>query len=88
MERMNQVEILQKVAAGELTAAEAAAMFDAAPARGLSYKVSEKGALSVYGVGRFPLTAYLQTWEKLDSDEERGRRAAFIEANRAKFSVK
>ena len=38
------------------------------PARGqLSLKVSEKGALSVYGMGRFPVTLYRAQWDKLFS---------------------
>jgi hypothetical protein len=50
------------------------------PARGqLSLKVSEKGALSAYGLGRFPVTLYREQWEKLlgMADEIR----AFIQAN-------
>ena len=36
------------------------------PERGrISLKVSEKGALSVYGLGRFPVTLYREQWEKL-----------------------
>ena len=36
------------------------------PARGqISLRVSEKGALSVYGLGRFPVTLYREQWEKL-----------------------
>ncbi len=36
------------------------------PGRGqLSLRVSEKGALSVYGLGRFPVTLYREQWEKL-----------------------
>jgi len=36
------------------------------PARGkVSLKVSEKGGLSVYGLGRFPVTLYREQWEKL-----------------------
>jgi hypothetical protein len=36
------------------------------PVRGqLSLRVSEKGALSVYGLGRFPVTLYREQWEKL-----------------------
>jgi hypothetical protein len=36
------------------------------PARDqMSLKVSEKGALSVYGMGRFPVTLYREQWEKL-----------------------
>ncbi len=33
--------------------------------RGVSMKVSEKGALSVYGLGRFPVTLYKEQWTKL-----------------------
>lgn len=31
----------------------------------ISYKVSDKGAVSVYGLGRFPVTLYKEQWEKL-----------------------
>jgi hypothetical protein len=34
-------------------------------ARGVSLKVSEKGGLSVYGLGRFPVTLYKEQWTKL-----------------------
>jgi hypothetical protein len=34
-------------------------------ARGVSMKVSEKGAVSVYGLGRFPVTLYQEQWLKL-----------------------
>ncbi|HWZ33535.1 MAG TPA: hypothetical protein VNX18_19475 [Bryobacteraceae bacterium] len=50
------------------------------PARGqMSLKVSEKGGLSVYGLGRFPVTLYREQWEKLlgMADEIR----AFIQDN-------
>ena len=50
------------------------------PARGqMSLRVSEKGALSVYGLGRFPVTLYREQWEKLlgMADEIR----AFIQEN-------
>ena len=33
--------------------------------RKLTMKVSEKGALSVYGMGRFPVTLYKEQWIKL-----------------------
>ena len=36
------------------------------PTRGQMFlKVSEKGGLSVYGLGRFPVTLYREQWEKL-----------------------
>ena len=33
--------------------------------RAVSLKVSEKGGLSVYGLGRFPVTLYKEQWTKL-----------------------
>ena len=33
--------------------------------RGLSLKVSEKGAGSLYGIGRFPVTLYKEQWAKI-----------------------
>ena len=39
--------------------------------RAVSMKVSEKGGLSVYGLGRFPITLYQEQWTKLlDMAEE------------------
>jgi len=39
--------------------------------RGVSLKVSEKGGVSVYGLGRFPVTLYKEQWTKLlDMAEE------------------
>jgi hypothetical protein len=42
-------------------------------------KVSEKGALSVYGMGRFPVTLYKEQWLRLLAMAEDIK--AFIEAN-------
>ena len=36
-----------------------------ASSKGLSMKISEKGALSVYGLGRFPVTLYKEQWIRL-----------------------
>ena len=49
-------------------------------------KVSEKGAVSIYGMGRFPVTLYKEQWLKLldMSDEIR----AFIAANEAQLKAK
>jgi hypothetical protein len=51
-----------------------------------SMKVSEKGAVSVYGLGRFPVTLYQEQWLKLlmMADEIK----AFIEENRGRLKVK
>jgi hypothetical protein len=53
---------------------------------GLRFKVSEKGAVSVYGLGRFPVTLYLEQWENLLSHTDELRH--FIEANRAHLKLK
>ena len=47
-------------------------------ARTISFKVSEKGGVSVYGLGRFPITLYREQWEGLLAKE--GELRAFIEA--------
>jgi hypothetical protein len=38
--------------------------------KGVSLKVSEKGGVSVYGLGRFPITLYKEQWVKLLDMEE------------------
>lgn len=55
-------------------------------ARGLSLKVSAKGALSVYGLGRFPVTLYKEQWSKLLELADDIR--AFIKANDAQLKSK
>jgi hypothetical protein len=54
--------------------------------KGISMKVSEKGGLSVYGLGRFPITLYQEQWLKLldMSDDIR----AFIKENEGKLKKK
>ena len=54
--------------------------------KGVSMKVSEKGGVSVYGLGRFPVTLYQEQWLKLlgMADEIR----AFIQENEAKLKKK
>jgi len=47
---------------------------------GVSFRVSQKGAVSVYGLGRFPVTLYQEQWEKLLAQTDELK--AFIEANR------
>jgi hypothetical protein len=54
--------------------------------RGLSLRVSEKGGVSIYGLGRFPVTLYKEQWTKLlaMSDEIR----AFIAEHDAELKAK
>jgi hypothetical protein len=53
---------------------------------GIHMKVSEKGAVSVYGMGRFPVTLYKEQWLRLldKSDDIR----AFIAANETQLKTK
>ena len=55
-------------------------------ATGITMKVSEKGALSVYGMGRFPVTLYKEQWLKLLDMSSDIR--AFITANDAQLKTK
>ena len=61
--------------------AENAALKAAKPAQKLTLKVGEKGALSVYGMGRFPVTLYKSQWSRLL--EAVPEITAFLKANDA-----
>lgn len=52
----------------------------------LSFKVSEKGALSVYGMGRFPVTLYKEQWMKLLNVAEDIKK--FIDENNDRLKTK
>lgn len=66
--------------------AENAALKKGTKPGGISFKVSEKGAVSVYGMGRFPVTLYLEQWEQLLSRADDLRE--FIETNRHQLKKK
>jgi hypothetical protein len=54
--------------------------------RGVFLRVSEKGGVSLYGLGRFPITLYVEQWQKiLEMAPEIER---FIEANSASLKRK
>ena len=52
----------------------------------ISFKVSDKGGVSVYGLGRFPVTLYYEQWIKL-LDRAQDLRE-FLEENRSKLKLK
>lgn len=54
----------------------------------ISYKVSEKGALSVYGLGRFPVTLYRGQWERLLAPATVEALQGFMTANAGRLAVK
>jgi hypothetical protein len=52
----------------------------------IAFKVSDKGAASVYGLGRFPVTLYYEQWVRL-LDKAQDLRA-FLEENKSKLKLK
>ncbi len=53
---------------------------------GLNFKVSDKGGVSVYGLGRFPVTLYYEQWVRLLDKSQELRE--FLEENKSKLKLK
>ncbi len=52
----------------------------------VDFKVSEKGGVSVYGLGRFPVTLYYEQWIRLLDHAERIKQ--FLEENKSQLKMK
>jgi NurA-like 5'-3' nuclease len=52
----------------------------------LEFRVSEKGGMSVYGLGRFPVTLYYEQWMRLLEQIDELRE--FLEANKRAMKLK
>jgi hypothetical protein len=52
----------------------------------LEFRVGEKGGVSVYGLGRFPVTLYYEQWNRLLGAAEKLRE--FLEENKSKLKLK
>ena len=52
----------------------------------MEFRVSEKGGVSVYGLGRFPVTLYYEQWTRLLDSVEALR--TFLEENKGKLKLK
>ena len=52
----------------------------------LEFRVGEKGGVSVYGLGRFPVTLYYEQWHRLLGAAEDLK--AFLEDNKGKLKLK
>ena len=86
---MKKDEILAKLAQGAISTEEASQLLDEAERenRGSLYcKVSQKGAVSVYGLQRMPVTLYLEQWERLLDFGDDIRK--FLEAHAAELKRK
>jgi hypothetical protein len=54
--------------------------------RAIDFRVSEKGGVSVYGLGRFPVTLYYEQWIKLLDHIDQLRE--FLEENKPNLKLK
>ena len=70
----------------KLQAEKAALLAQANKPKTLTMKVSPKGALSIYGLGRFPITLYSTQWERLLSASEEIK--AFLATNAGLLATK
>jgi hypothetical protein len=52
----------------------------------LEFRVGEKGGVSVYGLGRFPVTLYYEQWNRLLDASDKLRE--FMEDNKSKLKLK
>ena len=52
----------------------------------LEFRVSEKGGVSVYGLGRFPVTLYYEQWTRLLATAENLK--SFLEENKSRLKLK
>jgi len=52
----------------------------------LEFRVSEKGGVSVYGLGRFPVTLFYEQWQRLLGTADQLH--AFLEENKGKLKLK
>jgi len=83
---MNQEQQTMESMRAQLAAAQAkiAALESAKPSGGI--KVSDKGAVSVYGLGRFPVTLYASQWTELFKRQD--AIVKFMQENQEKLKTK
>lgn len=79
---MTQAEVLAAVAAGTMTPEDAQKALE----KKLTLKVSQKGAVQLDGLRRFPVTLYKREWERVLAMAP--QITAFIEANKSNLSTK
>ncbi len=75
-------ELLQKIADLEKQVATGRPKIAGA----LTFKISEKGAVSVYGLGRFPVTLYYEQWMRLLGTSDQLKE--FLEESKSKLKLK
>ena len=82
LSKLSQAQMLQLL----LDAQKKITELETRPARKVWFKVTEKGGVSAYGLGQFPVTLYRSQWEQLL--EACKELPAFLQANASKLTSK
>lgn len=86
---MNDLQVQELLARVADLETQNVALEQRAKANGLKMKVSQKGAVSVYGMGRFPVTLYADQWKRIDNELiQSGQMDEFIDENRTDLTFK
>ena len=86
---MNDLQVQELLARVAELETKNATLEQRAKTNGLKMKVSQKGAVSVYGMGRFPVTLYADQWKRIDEELiQSGDMDNFIEVNKANLTFK
>lgn len=83
------IRAIRQQASGELSGderAELARLRAATAPKPLTFKVGDKGGVSVYGMGRFPTTLYVEQWDRLIAAVP--ELTAYLDANRSRLRTK
>ena len=82
LSKLNTQDLLAMLAAAQNKITE----LESKPARKITFKVTDKGGVSAYGIGRFPVTLYKSQWEMLIAAGP--ELEAFLKTNAAKLTTK
>lgn len=86
---MNDLQVQELLARVADLETKNATLEQRAKTNGLKMKVSQKGAVSVYGMGRFPVTLYADQWKRIDEELiQSGDMDNFIDENKANLTFK
>ena len=82
LSKLTQAQMLQLLAQAQDRITE----LESKPARKITFKVTDKGGVSAYGIGRFPVTRYQSQWEMLIAAGP--ELETFLKTNAARLTTK
>ena len=82
LSKLTQAQMLQLLAQAQDRITE----LESKPARKITFKVTDKGGVSAYGIGRFPVTLYKSQWEMLIAAGP--ELETFLKTNAARLTTK